>query len=113
MGKKSSFSNEKLLKQIVEVIIKYKPAEKIVIFGSRAGERFKDTSDIDIAVFGKNWTSKDINIVKFNLDEYIKTPLKFDLLNFYEITKDRLKENILKKGKVIYTGGRSKRGKDE
>lgn len=113
MEKKQNSLSEELIRRIVKVVTKRKSVEKIIIFGSRAGDDFRDTSDIDIAVFGRDWTSKDINIVKFDLDEYIKTPLKFDLLNFYEITKDRLKENILKKGKVIYTGGRSKRGKDE
>ena len=36
------------------------------------------------------------------LDEFIKTPLKFDLLNFYKIGKTKLKENILKEGRIIY-----------
>ncbi len=98
-----------MIKRIVEVITAYKKAEKIVIFGSRATGRFKDTSDIDIAIFGKDWTNRDINIVKFNLDEYVKTPLKFDLLNFYDISKDSLKENILKNGRIIYDAGKNQR----
>lgn len=92
----------KLLFQIVQLVLNYKKVEKIVIFGSRAGQRFKDTSDIDIAVFSKNWSGKDINIVKHNLNEDIKTPLKFDLVNFYSLSKDKLKKNILEKGEVIY-----------
>lgn len=99
--------NEKLLSQIAELILKYKKLEKIVIFGSRANDNFKDTSDIDIAIFGKDWTDKDINIVKHNLDEAIKTPLKFDLLNFYKIEKTKLREDILKKGRVMYDSGKN------
>lgn len=99
--------NEKLLSQIVKLILKYKKLEKIVIFGSRANDNFKDTSDIDIAIFGKNWTDKDINIVKHNLNEDIKTPLKFDLLNFYKIEKTKLREDISKKGRVIYDSGKN------
>ncbi len=94
--------NKQILNQIINLIISYKIPEKIVIFGSRARDDYKYTSDIDIAIFGKNWTSKDINIIKNTLDEYVKIPLKFDVLNFYAITKDTLKENILKKGRVIY-----------
>lgn len=45
--------NEELLSQIVKLILKYKRPEKIVVFGSRANDDFKDTSDIDIAIFGK------------------------------------------------------------
>jgi len=99
--------NEGLLPQILDLILKYKKPEKIVIFGSRASDNFEDTSDIDIAIFGKDWTDKDINIVKYNLDEFIKTPLKFDLLNFYKIDKTKLKENILREGKIIYDIGKN------
>lgn len=94
--------NKQILNQIVNLILDYKIPEKIVIFGSRVRANYKYTSDIDIAIFGKDWTSRDINIIKHTLDEYVKTPLKFDVLNFYAVTKDRLKENILKKGRLIY-----------
>lgn len=90
---------------IIKLILKYKKPEKIVVFGSRATANFKDTSDIDIAIFGKDWTDKDINLVKYNLNDLIKTPLKFDVLNFYQIDKQKLKENILKNGRVIYESG--------
>jgi uncharacterized protein len=94
--------DKNLLEKITQIILRHKEAEKIIIFGSRAGGCFKDTSDIDITILGKNWTDTDINLVKDNLDEDIKIPLKFDVLNFYEINKDKLKEDILKKGIVIY-----------
>ena len=95
-----------LLSKIVELILDYKKTEKIVIFGSRAGENFKRTSDIDIAIFGKNWEDRDINIMKFKLDENIKIALKFDVLNFYNISKESLKRNILNKGRVLYDSGK-------
>jgi len=98
--------DKEILNEIVDLIVKYKKPEKIVIFGSRATDDFDDTSDIDIAIFGKDWTDKDINIVKHSLDESIKSPLKFDVLNFYNITKDSLKKDILKKGEVIYDKGK-------
>ena len=98
--------NNKLLAEIVKVIIGYKKPGKIVIFGSRAENNFKNTSDIDIAIFGRDWIDRDVNIVKNMLDEYIKTPLKFDLLNFYAIAKDGLRKNILNEGKVIYESGK-------
>jgi len=102
VGGKIKGLNEKLLSQIVELILKYKKPEKIVIFGSRANDNFKETSDIDIAIFSKDWTDKDINLVKHTLNETIKTPLKFDVLNFYQISKKKLKEDILRKGRIIY-----------
>jgi predicted nucleotidyltransferase len=98
--------DKKILTQIVRLILDYKRPEKIVIFGSRAQDAFKDTSDIDIAIFAKDWTDRDINIVKHMLDESVKTPLKFDLLNFYTISKGSLKEDILKNGRLIYDSGK-------
>jgi len=100
--------SKKLISQIVDLIlVRGKEIEKIVIFGSRATGEFKNTSDIDIAIFGKNWTDTDINIVKHNLEEHIKTPLKFDVLNFYTTLKPTLKENILEEGRIIYESGKS------
>ena len=93
---------KQVIEEIIKIITNYKEVEKIVIFGSRATNNSKNTSDIDVAIFAKNWTDKDLNIVKFNLDEYIKTPLKFDLLNFYEISKENLKRSILRDGRIIY-----------
>lgn len=98
--------NKELITQIVKLILKHKKPEKIVIFGSRAEGSFEYNSDIDIAIFGKDWIDGDANIIKFSLDEDIKTPLKFDVLNFYNISKAGLKENILKKGRAIYDSGK-------
>jgi predicted nucleotidyltransferase len=91
-----------LLNKIIKLITDYKKPEKIIIFGSRANGNFKEASDIDIAILGKDWQDKDINIIKHNLDEFIKTPLKFDVVNFYALAKDKLKQEILKKGEVVY-----------
>jgi len=90
------------LDEILRQILKYKKPEKIVIFGSRAGGDFDKTSDIDIAIFAKSWSSEDVNHIRDQLEEYVKTPLKFDVIDFYRLTKKSLKEKILRKGKIIY-----------
>ncbi|MFH1504620.1 MAG: nucleotidyltransferase domain-containing protein [Candidatus Omnitrophota bacterium] len=97
---------KQLVSQIIKLIVGHKKPEKIVIFGSRAEGTFKYNSDIDIAIFSKDWTSSDIAVVKFDLDEDIKTPFKFDVLNFYTLSRDRLKEKILNRGRVIYDSGK-------
>lgn len=93
---------ESISKEIVAAILSYKKVEKIVLFGSRTTGAFKKGSDIDIAIFAKDWSSRDFNLVKHLLDEKINTPLKFDIINFYSLTKERLKRNILSKGRLIY-----------
>lgn len=98
--------NSTLFNEIKKIILDYKASERIIIFGSRAGEDFKETSDIDIAIFGRDWTDRDVNIVKDRIEESVKTPLKFDVVNFYGLTKKSLKENILK-GRIIYDSGKN------
>jgi predicted nucleotidyltransferase len=90
------------IKAIVKLILRYRHPEKIVIFGSRTNGSARLTSDIDIAIFGKDWSDADISLVKNDLEEYVKTPLKFDVLNFYTLTKESLKKAILQEGRVIY-----------
>ena len=94
--------DQEILDLIVKVIINQKQVDRVVIFGSRAGDSFTRTSDIDIAVFGGNWTETDTALAKDMLEESISTPLKFDLLNYAKITKDYLKRMITENGKVIY-----------
>ena len=90
-----------LQKQIIDVITNYKPVDKIVIFGSRCGSGYKKASDIDLAIYGTDWTSTDINIVHDKLEENIHTILKFDLLLFNSLRKESLKKEI-EKGVTIY-----------
>ena len=102
ISQKDTVLSVNLSKQIVEKILSCKKPEKIVLFGSRATGNEKKTSDIDIAIFGKQWTDRDINMVRHHLEEKIKTPLKFDVINFYSIAKDELKNNILSQGVILY-----------
>lgn len=92
----------KYIAQITAAILSYKRPEKIVIFGSRAGGEWTEVSDIDIAIWDKEWDDRDINLVRYKLNEEIKTPLKFDVVNYYSISKEAFKQNILRQGKVIY-----------
>ncbi len=94
--------SKEVLDRIVYIITSQKEVEKIVIFGSRARGDFSRSSDIDIAIFARNWTYKDINLVKVALDEEIRTPLKFDVVHFYGLQKQELVDEILKEGIVIY-----------
>lgn len=89
-------------KKIVEIVLTLKKPEKIVLFGSRATGVFTERSDYDIAIFDKNMTGKELNNIKFMIDEEIPVAAKFDVLNFYSITKESLRENIVREGRVLY-----------
>lgn len=98
-----------VIRKVITIIRGVKEPEKIVLFGSRVQGGAVGTSDIDIAVFGKEWSSRDLNIAKHRLEHEVCTPLKFDLLNFYELKSSRLKKNILTSGRVLYESGQDER----
>ena len=80
------------LKAIVDVIKKYS-VEKAVIFGSRARGDYKNTSDIDIAIYSKELSDKEINLLTNELYE-LDVIYKIDLLEYYRLSKNSLKEKI-------------------
>ncbi|KMT22920.1 nucleotidyltransferase domain-containing protein [Clostridium cylindrosporum] len=86
---------------IVKQLEKFQEIEKAMIFGSRARGDYKTTSDIDIALFGTRITSTRLNLLRDAIYE-LDIIYTVDLINFEDIKKDGLKENILKDGKQIY-----------
>ena len=94
---------EKLKLDLESIFKKYKEIEKVVLFGSRARQDNKYNSDIDLCLFGENITHLIQAKVTMDIEE-INTPLSFDILNFNELTKQKLIENIKNEGIVIYNG---------
>lgn len=96
---------EKLRIELENVFKKYKEIEKVILFGSRARQDNKYNSDVDLCLFGEQITHLIQAKVSMDIDE-INTPLSFDILNFNELTKEKLIENIMNEGIVIYRGPR-------
>ena len=94
--------NQTIISQIIEIVKIRKKVHKLVLFGSRATNNARWTSDIDLAVFGNNLSDADLNLIKDDLEEKVKTPLKFDVVHFDALKKESLKSEILKEGIVIY-----------
>ena len=90
-----------LLIQIQNIVSKCTSVEKTLIFGSRARGNYKENSDIDIAVLGKNISLKELNIIVDSLNE-LSTALDFDVINIQNLSKKELLDNILKDGVEIY-----------
>jgi predicted nucleotidyltransferase len=92
---------DSLTEELIKLIIAHKPVKRIVLYGSRATNNFRKTSDIDIAIVDENWVHDDISLVHFNLEEDLSTPLKIDLVNFYNVSKQSMKDAI-SKGITLY-----------
>jgi hypothetical protein len=100
-------NQDEIYKKIVTVIRSVKEPDSIVLYGSRARGDSSKTSDIDIAIFGKDWTDQDLNKSRHQLEEQVKTPLKFDVLHYESVTNSRLKRNIETTGRVLYESGKN------
>ncbi|MDO5349755.1 MAG: nucleotidyltransferase domain-containing protein [Lachnospiraceae bacterium] len=86
----------KVMAALIELAQKY-DISKVILFGSRARGDYHTTSDIDLAVTGGN-------IVRFIVDveEYVPSLLKFDIINLDGAVQEELRESIEREGIVIY-----------
>ncbi|WAM31127.1 nucleotidyltransferase domain-containing protein [Caldicellulosiruptor naganoensis] len=92
---------EEILDKIIEIFKKYKQVKKACIFGSRARGDFKKASDVDICIWLEDNGENPIYKIEDELEE-VNTILLFDIVTFNSITKESLKESIMKEGVVIY-----------
>jgi predicted nucleotidyltransferase len=88
---------------ITSVIGKYIDVEEAVIFGSRAKGNFKNGSDVDIVLKGKNISRDTVLSISGELNEETVLPYHFDILNYSTIQNEELVKHIQRVGKIIYT----------
>lgn len=80
-------------------ILKLQPkVEKAIVFGSRAKGNFKDSSDVDIALKGKQLDFETISKISYQLNEETLMPYKFDILNYHSIKEPSLIDHINRLG---------------
>jgi len=87
---------------IKQVLSEFTAVERALLFGSRAKGNFKNGSDIDLALTGKQLTFNDKLDISLMLEE--KTfPYKIDLVLFESIKNPDLIEHINRVGIEIYS----------
>lgn len=92
---------DSIVVDIKNILFKYNEIEKAVIFGSRARGDYKKTSDIDIAIFAENITSTRLNLLRNDFDE-LDSIYTIDVVDFYRLTNEELKNNIRNQGIIIF-----------
>ncbi len=75
--------------------------QKIILFGSRAIGNYKEGSDIDLALLGKELNQDIISHLLVKIDE-LNTPYLFDIVDYNKINNFALKKHIDKEGKIFY-----------
>lgn len=71
--------------------------EKVVLFGSRARGDHSRSSDIDLAVQGR-----DTARFSLDLDEETSTLLEYDVVDLGQSVQEELLSSIREEGKVLY-----------
>lgn len=92
------------IEAICSVFATHPAIEKAVLYGSRATGSYKPASDIDLTLFGKTLTSKELGAIEDELDDLL-LPYKIDLSIFARLDHENLKEHIERVGRVFYLHG--------
>ena len=93
--------SEDVIAKFKSVFWKYPEIEEVVIYGSRAKGNYREGSDIDITLVGKNVTEQTRSSVWLDLDD-LDTPYLIDLSVFNNLSSKSLVEHILRAGKTFY-----------
>lgn len=86
---------------IWEIFRQYPAIEKAIIYGSRAKGTYKNGSDIDLTLIGKDLTSNDLLKISQDLDDSI-IPYLVDISLFKNLDHLDLRLHIQRVGMVFY-----------
>ena len=82
---------------IIPIVLKYLPACKIILYGSRARGDFKEGADIDVALDNGHVIDNLVFSKIVGDMEESTLPIKFDLVDFWSVSETMQKE-IMKDG---------------
>ena len=95
-GLKDSFWDK-----IVEVFSNFPQISHAKLFGSRAKGNFRENSDIDIVLFGKDLNLSTLNKIDLKIEDLFM-PYQVDLILFETIDNDELINHINRVGVTIF-----------
>lgn len=90
-----------VIQSLKSVFAKYKPIEKVILYGSRAKGNFKPGSDIDLTIIT---SEKDLSFlfkIENDIDELL-LPYKVDLSILSLLDNENLKDHIQRVGVQFY-----------
>lgn len=83
------------------VFSNYPEVEKVLLYGSRAMNRFKPSSDIDLSLVGDKIDSSILSSIEFDLDDLL-LPYKFDISIYHQLTNPEFIDHINRVGIDFY-----------
>ncbi|MBI4929350.1 MAG: restriction endonuclease subunit S [Bacteroidetes bacterium] len=94
--------SDKVIERIQKVFESCTAIDKVILFGSRAKGNFKEGSDIDLAVKGRDYTFDTERKVSMQLDD-LNLPYEIDLVNYHTIKEPALTAHIDRVGIDLYS----------
>ena len=88
--------------EIKEILERFPEVESARIFGSRAKGNYKNGSDVDIALFGKNINFNIVLDISSILNEESSMPYYFDVLDYKSIENKDLVHHIDRIGQLFF-----------
>ncbi len=85
------------IKAIKKVLAEYPAITKVILYGSRAKGNFRNNSDIDITLVGKQLTLNTLFAIENDLDDLL-LPYQIDLSLFHHIENPALIDHINRVG---------------
>ena len=94
--------NEQDVEYIRKFILEFESIQEVIIFGSRAMGNFREGSDVDIAIKGKDTRLEEIQSISYYLNEELSAPYYFDIIHYDMIQNISLKKHIDAEGRQIF-----------
>lgn len=93
--------SDRNLKELRDILASIPHIEEAILYGSRARGDYKNGSDVDLTLKGRDLTFHDLALLDDKLyRSYI--PYFFDTNSYSQLSNVALVANIDKEGKVIY-----------
>ena len=92
---------EETIDKINSVFSKYPEVEEVIIYGSRAKGNYREGSDIDITLKGKDLTDTIFSKINWEIED-LNTPYLFDISIFGKLNSPDLEEHITRAGQLFY-----------
>jgi len=93
--------DENIIAKIRNIFAHYPQIEKVILYGSRAKDTYKNGSDIDFSLIGDAIDLSIISKLQCDLDD-LMLPYTFDISIFKQISNADLADQIIKTGVCFY-----------
>ncbi len=90
-----------VIEKINTVFSHYPAISEVILYGSRATDRYKEGSDIDLSLFAEDMDLATLHKIELEIDELL-LPYKIDLNIFKQLKNEALKSHIKRVGKPFY-----------